>query len=222
MSSPKRRTALVLGGEPRVELLPPEIALRGKAASLRRAAALGVLVAVVAVVGGYALAALDNANTRTALAAAQARSSVLVAEQQKFAEVGNATALADDIVAARAIGASTEVLWSGLMAQTATKLPAGVTVESATMKSRSPWESTLAPAGPLRQPRVGSASIVLASHTIFDATTVVRGLQSIPGYADASPDALTFEGDRYLVTITFDVGDPALSGRFTEDAEASK
>jgi len=222
MRAAKNRTALVLGGEPRVELLPPEVGVRAQAASLRRVATLGVIAAVVLVGGAYTLASLNNARAQVELTEAQERTSSLIAARQKYAEVSSATALADSIVAARALNASTEVLWSSLITEVSTKLPAGVSIESATMKARSPWESTLAPSGPLRQARVGTVSMVLASPTIVDATTVIRGLETIPGYADATPDALTGGGGSYRLTITFNVGDKALSGRFAERTEASK
>jgi len=221
MSAAKNRTALVLGGEPRVELLPPEVALREKAKSMRRIAALGVLAAVVVVGGGYTLASLNNASAQTALTEAQGRTNALLAEQQKYAKVTTATSLTDNVVVARSLNASTEVLWGTLMSEVSATLPAGVSIESATMKGRSPWEPALVAAGPLRSPRVATVSMVISSPTIFDVTAIVRGLGAVPGFADATPDSISFDTS-YKSTITFDVNEKALSGRFAKDAEASK
>ena len=115
------------------------------------------------------------------------------------------------------------MLWADLIAAVRSSLPEGVLIQSATMKARAPWEPALEPAGPLRQPRVATVTIVITSPTILDATAIVRSLVNVPGFADATPDSVTEADGLYSTTVTLNVNEKALSNRFADDStEASK
>lgn len=210
----KSQQTLLLGAQPRVELLPPEVKLRERARSMRRAS-VGVLALVVLLVGtGYGTATYRSAQAATELSVAQARTAQLQVERQKYAPVTTTSAAISDIGRARTLAASTEILWSNLMDSILATLPPGVTITSATMKGQAPWEAALVPSGPLREPHIATISIVVASPTIFDAAAVSRSLASVPGFADATPDSLVGSPTGYSTTITLNINDKALSGRF--------
>jgi hypothetical protein len=221
MSRIAPQSGLVLGGAPRVELLPPEVALQEKARSTRRGLIGLFIVVLLIVIGGYGAAVLHGQQAQSDLAAAQARTGAIQAERQKYGAVTTTDALITDIGSARTLGASTEIIWSNMLDSIRASLPGGVTITSATMKGTAPWETALTPAGPLREPRIATISLVISSPTIFDATDIVRSLVSVPGFADATPDTVTGGTDGYSTTITLNVNDKALSGRFAAK-EASK
>lgn len=214
MSRPVAAAGLVLGGEPRVELLPPEVAQQEKARGMRRLSAIAVVVVLILVLGGYGLATLQSAQAQADLTAAQARTSVIQAERAKYSKVTTTAQLIGDIQTARTLGASTEILWPDLMAAIRSSLPAGVFIQSATMKGRAPWDAALTPGGPLRQPRIATLTLVISSPNIFDATAIVRSLVNVPGFADATPDTVSGTSGGYTTTVTLNVNEKALSGRF--------
>lgn len=223
--APSAKNALVLGGEPRVQLLPPEVGARIRAAYLRRVSVFVLALVLIVVGGGYVLATLHADKQEADLATAQAETQALLAEQLEYAEASNASGMIASITAAREQNIVTEVLWADVISAIKSSLPAGVIIESATMLGRAPWEPELAPAGPLRQPRVATIQFVISSPTIFDATAIVRGLINVPGFADATPDTVSAEGGLFSTTVTLNVNELALSERFgaeTEEAEAEE
>lgn len=218
----KQQPGLVLGGEPRVFLLPPEAALREKARGMRRLSILLLILVIVAVGVGYGWAFYRNSSAQDALAAAQAQTQSLVGQRQKYAKATTVASLVSGVAESKKLGASTEVLWADLMDAVRSSLPEGVLIESATMKARAPWEPELMPAGPLRQPRVATLNIVITSPTILDATAIVRSLVNVPGFADATPDSVTEGAGTYSTTVTLNVSEKALSNRFAKDATGAE
>jgi len=220
MSSKK---PLALGGEPRVFLLPPEAAQREKARGARRLSSLLLVLVIVLVGAGYGYAFSLNTAAQGALTEAQSQSAALVKQRTQYSKAITVAAKVSDVTQARALGASTEVLWADLMSAVRSSLPDGVLIESATMKARAPWEPELLPAGPLREPRVATLTFVISSPTILDATAIVRSLVNVPGFADATPDSVTEADGIYSTTVTLNVDKKALSNRFATDSkEASK
>jgi hypothetical protein len=205
---------LVLGGEPRVFLLPPKFALADKARTMRRYSVFGLVLLIVIVGGGYVYASYRNSFAGEALTAVQAQTKSIAVDQKKFSEATSVARLISGITQAEAIGASTEVMWSGLIDAAGGALPPETLIESAVMTGRAPWEAALAPAGPLRQPRVATLLIVIAGPSILDATTIVRSLDQVPGFADATPDSIELKDGVYRTTVTLNVNEAALSGRF--------
>ncbi|MEP6480277.1 MAG: hypothetical protein ABJB03_12840 [Rhodoglobus sp.] len=206
-----------LGGEPRVNLLPPEVAQRSRARAMRRALA-GLVVAAVLVVGaGYALASLYAADAQSKLEAAQAHTQELLTEQLKYADATTVASLVAATTQARGVATSTEVMWSDLIYSIASYLPAGSTLDSGTLLGEPPWGPPLLPGGPLREGRIATLTIVVKSPTVPDAAVLVRSLSKLPGFADATPDLVEFNGTDYSTTITLNVDQGALSGRFLPD-----
>ena len=217
------KKSLVLGGEPRVFLLPPEAAQREKARGARRLSILLLVLVIVAVGAGYGYAFSLNTTAQGALAEAQSQSAALVKQRKQYSKATAVAAKVTDVTDAKTLGASTEVLWSDLISAVRGSLPEGVLIESATMKARAPWEPEMLPAGPLREPRVATLTFVISSPTILDATAIVRSLVDVPGFADATPDSVTEADGIYSTTVTLNVDKKALSNRFATDSkEASK
>jgi hypothetical protein len=212
--SGREDTSLVLGGDPRVFLLPLKFALADKARTMRRYSVLGLVLLIVIVGGGYVYASYRNSFAGEALAAVQVQTKSIAVDQKRFSEATSVARLISGITQAEAVGASTEVIWADLIAAAGDSLPPGTLLESAVMTGRAPWEAAFVPAGPLRQPRVATLSIVIASPTIPDATAIVRSLDQVTGFADATPDSIIVKDGVYKTTVTLNVNEDALSGRF--------
>ena len=219
----KTVAVVVLGGEPRANLLPPEVGKRAKARATRRLLVVLVVLSLVAVAAGYAAAYLRAADAQAGLLRSQGRTEELLAEQLKYSEATTVVGLVAATKSARQIGSSTEILWADLLNTITSYLPEGSTLDSGTLTGRTPWEPALMPVGPLRAPRVATLSLIVKSSSLLDTTAIIRKLAELPGFADATPDLVELDGGGYKTTITLNVNEDALSGRFPADGtEATK
>lgn len=214
-----RNAPLALGVDPRVNLLPPEVVQRGKERETRKVLGLIVVASVILVGTASAVAYSHAAVSQGDLIAAQATTQKILTEQLEYSEATTTIGLIASAKSAREVGASTEILWGDLVGTIKTYLPEGVTIESASMLGRAPWEVEMLPTGPLRQPRVATLNLVLASGSRTDLSDTIRQLAALPGFADATPDLVTADGERFVTTITLNLNAAALSGRFADNAK---
>lgn len=222
MSAKQNRSApVVLGGEPRVDLLPPEVHANAKFRSTRRVLGLLVILTLVLVAGGYGAALIHWLDEGVQLRAAEARTSELLTEQGKYAD---ASRIAANLAAgdeARALAFSNEILWSDLVDDIIERLPEGAVLESATMDAREPWAPAMEAQGPLRAPRVANIVFIVSSPSLLDTSAIIRRLTEIEGFADASPDRVDRKDTVFETTITLNLSEEALNDRFGEE-EAEK
>lgn len=211
--SSRKGSDIALGGEPRVNLLPPEVALRKKARGVRRGLVALVIAVLVLVAGGYAFATFRSIEAQGALATAQQRTQDLLTEQLKYIEVTAVTGNVQAVKDARTVGTSTEVLWNDYYIKIRDILPVGATLEAFTVNGRAPWEPEFLPAGPLRDPRAATVTFVLVTEAPIDYQAFTKKLAAIKGFSDVSPDVLDQNG-AYKATFTFNLTADALSGRF--------
>jgi hypothetical protein len=106
-------TSWGIGGAvwPQVDLLPPEVREGRKLKSTKRALLFTVLGVVVALTLAAAAAFLSAAAAASELTAVQGDTTVLLAEQSKYAEVPRVLGQVANAEAARQAGLSTEILW---------------------------------------------------------------------------------------------------------------
>src|SRR5690606_16654482 len=105
------KAPLVVGAQPRANLLPPEIVLKRSQLKTRRALRVGVFFVFVATVAGcigvWGLASVSQAQ----LAAAQSRQQALVEEQLAYQQVRDLQDTIALIQAGQMVGGSTEINW---------------------------------------------------------------------------------------------------------------
>jgi hypothetical protein len=210
----KQGTELMLGGEPRVNLLPPEVAERAKARATRRLLALLVILSMVVVGGGVTAAYFYAVGAEARLVAAQERTQELLTEQLRYSDATRLANLVEATIETRALGTSTEIMWAEVIDQVTAFLPKDASITTLAAVGRAPWDPTLEPLGPLREPRVATLNIVVQSATILDGTALLRKLNSIEGFADASPDLVVVVEGGVSTTITFNIDTEALANRF--------
>lgn len=213
--------ALVVGGEPRVSLLPPEVNAVRKARAGRRLLGL-VVVGVIVVVGASCGAVAWQAiQAQAAMADAQARTADLLQEQLKYAEVRSVQEEVNRTVAARQVGASTEVDWKAYLQGIRRVLPGDVTIDTVAVDAASPLEAYAQPTAPLQEQRVATLTLTITSPNLPTVPEWLEGLKTLPGYADGTPNAITQDDDgSYTVNLTLHINDGAYSHRF--DAEGAK
>jgi hypothetical protein len=213
---------LVLGGEPRVHLLPPEVIAGQKGKTLRRMIA-GTVVGVVLLLGaGTAAASWHAGQAGQKLLAAQSRSADLLASQTEFASVVQVQAAVDTAAAARQLGTATEIDWKKYLDDIRGLLPADVTVDSVAIDSTSPLLPYAQPAVPLQGPRVATVNLTVTSPGLPQVPDWLEDFRELPGYADSAPGTITrTDTGGYTVTLTLHVNADAYLGRFADPTEVN-
>jgi hypothetical protein len=217
MSLRKNDDALVLAAEPRVNLLPPEIAAQAADRLLRNkllAATAGVIVLVIVGIGGASLYATASAQK---LVTAQTETSNLLAEQREYVVVRQIETQVNTALAARAVAGWPEVDWQEYLAGVDAVLPSTVRLTSATVDTTSPLALYAQPTAPLQYGRIATLGLTLASPGLPPVPEWLEALGTMPGVADAVAGSLTItDSGGYIVVVTIHLNVDALSGRFTD------
>jgi Tfp pilus assembly protein PilN len=221
VSRATRDDGLVVGGEPRVDLLPPEIQKERAAAIMRRRlliAVVGVVAVVVVAAGATTVLAVQ---AQTKLQDEQGRTASLLAEQTKYREVRTVQAQVGLIEAAQQVGASTEIDWKKYLQRVQATLPGSVTIDTVSVDSASPLAIYVQSIAPLQGARVATVTFTAQSRVLPDVPTWLDSLTTLPGFADALPGSV----DRnpadgvYTVKITMHINDAAYAKRFAVEGK---
>lgn len=208
---------LIIGGEPRADLLPPEVkaGLRGKA--LHRGLLMAVVAVVVLVVGGVGVATWQTMQGQARLLAAQSQTAEPLNEQAQYLEVRQVQDAVATTIAAQQVGGSTEIDWKNYLQRVQAVLPEDADIDSVTIDAATPVAPYAQATAPLQESRVATLTLLVTSPTLPEVPDWLRGLTALPGYADATPGTITrTETGAYQVSVTLHINDEAYSGRFAE------
>lgn len=223
MSRPKKAVdILVVGGTPRVHLLPPEVVQHKKSRALRRRLIAGVVLVLVVAATAGALATLNLGAAQNSLLAEQTRASALLIEQQKYSLVLNTQADVDATVAAQRLATAQEIDWQTYLAAIEDTLPKKARITSIAAAIDAPFAATVPTEIPLEGPRIATITVTVLSpqKSISDW---LDDLRALPGYVDANPGSVTQDEDgKYIVVVVMHVNSDALSQRFATQEEAKK
>lgn len=215
MSRAGASESLIVGGEPRVTLLPPEVKASRKAREVRRLLGLVVVGLVLLVGAGTAATWWQATQAQAELASAQERTTALLQEQVKYSEVRSVQTEVDLAVAARKVGASTEVDWKAYLRGIRSVLPHDVTIDTVTVDAASPLAPYQQPTAPLQSARVATVTLTLTSPNLPTVPEWLEAMKALPGYADGTPNSIKQEQDgSYSVDLTIHVNAGAYSNRF--------
>jgi hypothetical protein len=213
---------LVLGGEPHVHLLPPEVIDGQKSKTLRRMIAGTVVGGVLLLGAGTAAASWQAGQAGQKLLNAQTRSDDLLASQLEFASVVQVQAAVDAAAAARRVGTSTEIDWKKYLDDIRGLLPADVTVDTVAIDSTSPLLPYAQPLVPLQGARVATVILAVTSPGLPQVPDWLENFRDLPGYADSAPGTITrTDTGSYTVTLTLHVNADAYLGRFADPTEVN-
>lgn len=206
---------LIIGGESRVDLLPPEVRLSRKMRVVHRRLGIAVFLVAVLVIGGTALARAQAQQAETNLSVAQSKTQSLLLQQRKYTEVRKVQEEVDTIVAAEQVGTSTEISWEQYLTSVQDTLPPEVTLDSINIDSATPFALYTQATAPLQGARIATLSFTAKSSTLPQVPAWLDALTTLPGYADASPGSVTRdETGAYAVNITMHINKAAFTNRF--------
>jgi len=209
---------LVLGGEPRVQLLPSVVKEREKSRALRRRLALLLVLAMVVTGAGIAWAYFQKTQAEMDLQAANNETVAILAQQAQYADASQLANLLNRAAEAERTVTSTEVLWASAYAAIREHIPDGIRLTGYEFKAPAPWEQPLLPEGPLREERVAELTLEFSGDGYAPVWRFIESIASIHAFSDVKFDSTTFDDGTYtsVVSLTFDAG--ALSGRFATDS----
>ena len=216
MSRAVDNTVLVIGGVPRVDLLPPEVKARRKAKAIHRLLGYGVAavaLVVVAAIGGVSALGLQ---AQAQLSSAQLQTGVILAQQKKYLEVRQVQREVSLVQAAQQVGASTEISWKDYLMKVQSTLPANVVIKTVTIDSATPLAIYAQPTAPLQGARVATLTFEATSPTLPEVQVWLTALATLPGFADATPGSVSLDptNNVYTAKITMHINEAAFDGRF--------
>jgi hypothetical protein len=178
---------LEVGGQPRANLLPPEIILKRKQLKTRRALRVGVFFVFVATaaacVGVWALASVSQ----VALTVAQDQEAALVKQQLTYGEVRDVQSTIATVQAGQQVGSSTEINLKTYLAELQKTLPSGVVLTTVSIETGNPMSAYPQSDLPLQGARVGSITFSATSKTLPTIPDWLRGLEGLrdAGFCEA-------------------------------------
>jgi Tfp pilus assembly protein PilN len=213
---------LIIGGEPRVHLLPPQVLARKKGRALRRRLGVGFVAVIVLVAIGIGAATLSMISSQSALLTAQQNSTSILQQQAKYGDVLKVKADAVTIQTSQKQATAQEISWQPFISSLEATLPPGASITSISTSIDSPFAVAPPVTDPLQGPRVATVGATLT----MDQSTIAGWLDSLPalkGFVDVTPNSVTLgTGSSYVVSITLHLSKDALANRFTKDAGGTK
>jgi len=219
--APRREGGIPVGQAPRATLMPPEVGVRKRVATVRRRAILAVLlaiaIAVVGTVGAFAYAA-----TRTVqLAGAEAETLTILQKQQEFSDVRSADITRGVLEDAQRYATSTEILWMPtIIDKLYAIVPEGVLLGAYSLEGSTPVAAFAEPTVPLHAPRMASANLTVRAADLAAVEAWVERMPEVDGIVDAYLTDATREEEfgEYELHIAVYIDERALSYRFDPDA----
>lgn len=215
------KSAFVVGGTPRADLLPAEVLVHRRQRATVRRAWLGVIVVAAVVALGVGVSTMDSISSASQLRAAQDEGTSLLQQQGQYAEVRKVesrTALAE---AGQAVGGAPEIDWSTYLGKVQASLPTGVTIVGVTVDSASPLERYEQPTTPLQGERVATLTFEADSPTLPSIPDWLDRVHGLTGFVDANANSvtLTSETGHYTVDMTVHINEQAFDGKYAEKAK---
>ena len=206
---------LTLGGEPRVQLLPPIVGQREKAKAARRMAVLLVLLSFV-IAGGLFVFGLFRATTaQLGLEQANLDTQGLIAQQAQYriaTDVASAVAQAQE---AQRVTTNYEIAWASLFRQIQGFLEPDTALMSIEVDNQAPWAESLTVEDVLRTPRIATLVLTVNSTSVSGPLLLNERLATIPGYADSVILSTVVGTDGVVTTkISLTLSTEAVSGRY--------
>lgn len=203
-------------------LIPPEVLQARRVRAIRKMMAYLLCVLVLIAGIGYGYAFYRSQQAAETLAAEQSRTSQLLAQQKRYADV---TLLQGTVAGVRTELSQlleSDVDMSALVNSVLKQLPAGATVSqlAVTMSAPAGQQAKANPASGTAsldtagRPHIGLITVTGQALRVPDVSTLVDRLGILPGFLDPYPTSNTTNDKGTLFTIQFTINDSLLSHRY--------
>jgi hypothetical protein len=210
--------AIVLGGQPRADFMPPEIHTKRAQLRTRRGLRVALFFVVVLTIAGCAGAWALSVVAQTQLALAQDQVQALAIEQDSYVQVREVQDTVRLIHAGQQVGVSTEIDWKSYLVELQATLPPGVVIDTVGIESSTPLAEYSQSSTPLQGQRVATLTFTATSATLPDVPKWLDGLATLTGFVDAVPGSVSLDGEVYRANVLMHINSDAFSHRFAENA----
>lgn len=219
LGRPSADASLILGGMPRVRLLPREVGEGQKTRTLRRRLLAGLVIVVVLAILSTVAATLVLFTSNAQLASEQSRSTLLAASRVKYADVTKLQSQVDQIVTSQPLADAGEILWAPYLQEIQASLPAGTTITAFTASTATATSVTNA----LTPTHIADVKIT-ADSPQQPISDWLDNLAKVKGFVAALPGSVTRveTTGHYTVEVDLLVNSDALSERFAPVKVAKK
>ncbi len=201
------------------DLTPPELTNSRELKRLRRWLAAGLIVLLVACIGGYVLAALKHSKASSALNNVQSQTFELQAGVNKYADVTRIQGDVAQIQAQIATQMGGDVDLVKLMTRFRTALPTSMAISSEAITITAATGSTTSPTG---LPIIAAVVIGGSGHALDNLATYVDNLTKIPGVVDVNPSTNVRTGSIVHYSVSLNLTTAAFSHRFDVSKTGTK
>jgi len=204
----------VVGGSPRVDLMPAEIRVKRAQLKTRRSLRLGLVAVLLLVVAACGGTWAWNGLAQTSLANAQAQHQSLALQAAKY---GNVTTIKESIALIKAgqiVADSSEIDWQDYLTKLQATLPSGVTITTVGVDSATPLKPYTQSTTPLQGDRIATLTFSATSATLPSIPVWLDGLKTLPGFVDATPGSVTLADSGYIANVVMHINSDALANRF--------
>ena len=200
-------------------LLPPELIAARRLKAVRKLIAAALVLVVVLAAGGYGYGMYQQSGVEAALSSEQARTSQLLAQQQKYQEVVTLTGSIAQIKGQLATLMTGDVDVANLLSVIAARQPHGgsITQLQATLVSDPTQPSTDGGASVFDNSghtHIGTMSIAGTAPSMTGVAAFVNQLSATPGIVGVFPSSQTGSGRSVQYTIQLTLTDELLTHRF--------
>jgi hypothetical protein len=203
-------------------LIPPEVLQARRVRAIRKLVAYGLCVVVLLAAVGYGFAWYRSQQAADALAAEQSRTSQLLIQQKRYADV---TLLQGSVAGVRTELSqllASDVDVSALMASIIDRLPPGATISQLAVTLSTPTSqkgaaSLTTGSGALDTSgyaHIGLIAVTGQAARVSDVSALVDRLSALPGFLDPYPTSNTTNDKGTLFTVQFSINDRLLSHRY--------
>jgi hypothetical protein len=223
MSQANRKdNGLTIGGEPRADLLPPEIKRDVKLKAQRGNLGALIVLVIVIVGAGYGFVTFLAQGAQVELVAANEQTIRILNQQTEFAEVTNLRGQVALATEARLTGSSTEINWEEFIDAAVAALEPGTAIYGVAMNSKTPTIDFAPSTIPSLEPdRMGEINFELISQDPTKFAPTIERFRSLPGFTDLTPTTLIWieKQSSYGMSVLIHFNSDALANRFVDVVE---
>jgi hypothetical protein len=200
------------------DLMPPELQAARKLKGLRRALLAGLVILVLACVGGYVYAMNKHSSAQSALDQAQANTATVRAEQNKYADVTQLRTAATGIQSQVAAAMADDVDFGAFIAQVRAALPGSLAITSLTITIAPNSGSTAPSLSSSAAPQIGTVTLGGTGKSLADLSGYVVKLAALPAVIDVIPTTNSASGAKTAFNVSFGITSALYSHLFTVKA----
>lgn len=203
------------GGDPKVDLLPPELRIMRTAQKVQRRLVYGIALLALSIFMGSFLVRAQANQALANLHIEQRLTQGLLLQQQEYRGVQKIQAKIALIQASQQVGDSTEINWEKYLKAVQITLPSNVIINTVNIDSETPFSTYSPPSGPILGERIATLNFTATSSTLPRVPDWLNALATLPGYADASPGTVTRgESGSYSVIINMHINESVFTNRY--------